>query len=47
MDKHAIAMELRAHTPYEAPMIQVYEVNPEGVVCESGYRDDYGNAFEI
>lgn len=40
-------MEVNDKWPYEAPAVEVVEVNTEGIICESGNRDGYGNPNEI
>ena len=38
-------MEVREN--YESPAVFVVEMDTEGVICESGQRSPYGDAFEF
>ena len=41
-------METLRKEPYEAPVIQIENMDPEGVICSSsGDREGYGNPNEI
>lgn len=40
-------MEAKNRETYEAPAIMNVEVKTEGIICTSGDRDGYGNAFEL
>jgi hypothetical protein len=37
-------MKTKHNELYESPVTEVVEVKQEGVICQSGLRDSYGNA---